>query len=324
MKELHITLILCFASFASMANYITAQTEANQYIAAMKYRHDPVRNIITDNNRTIHIFLYEDGNLLVGGYPTTATERDKFQVHLYVESTNSDEYLLEYTGTYSPSLNIQSKNALVFVGVGIPPPPVPMHFAVLGPFTGNLQITVKHQTPTGSYNAIASTTIVIAKTVHVSIGSGLIYSSLKNPDNIKKVPINGSTDSTLIADDVHGRGMLTIMATFYPGGRSNLFIPSKAFKDHFGITVGTAIAAGSSNFKDLFLGIQYDFAAGGSVVSGLHYGRRQMINDIDYKEFEFGETKFTGKLEDKLYKDWSPGFYIGVQVDSRIFSQLFK
>jgi hypothetical protein len=310
---------ILFSNILVAQSFSAARIMAMNDITALGYRYDGKRNIYYSNDETIHIFIYEDGNLLVAGYPTTATEKSKYQVHLYVNSSNRSNYLLEYTGSYVPTLNIQNKNEVAAAAPTI----VRVDFAIIGPFTSNLVLTIKKETNPGTYQTLSSTTIQISKTIHASIGSGLIYSSLRDPENIRKVPYSGS-DSTLVADDINGRGLLTLMATFYPWGRNNLMLNSNRFKDRFGIVIGTSIGSGTSNFKNFFLGAQYDFSIGGSIVAGLHYGRRQKITGLDYNEFEFGKTIFTGNLEDKKYMQWDPGFFIGLQVDSRIFSQIFK
>ena len=121
---------------AQPTDFDTAATAARVYIGAQQYRYNSQRNIYMDASNTIHIFMFEDGNLLIGGYPTTATEQDKFQVHLFVKSSNKDHYLLEYTGSFSPSLNIQNGNTKATAANA---PPEPLNFAVIGPFTGSLQ-----------------------------------------------------------------------------------------------------------------------------------------------------------------------------------------
>jgi hypothetical protein len=281
------------------------------------------RNIYIDKNNVIHIFIFEDGNLLLAGYPTTATEKDKYQVHLYLKESNNDNYRMEYTGSYSPSLNIENSGLKAFVRTA---KIKSMDFAIIGPFTNSLQLNIKRLPKTSdTWVTLSTTTIQISKTIHVSIGSGLLYSSLKNPGNIRKVPITtAGNDSTLIADDVHGRGVVTLFATYFPWGRNNLMMPGWSFKERFGIVVGTSIASSSNNFGDLFVGASYDFSIGGSLVAGVHYGRRQEINGVDYNHFKFGESKFSGNLDDNKYMNWNAGFFLGVQIDSRIFSQLLK
>ena len=88
--------------------------------------------------------------------------------------------------------------------------------------------------------------------------------------------------------------------------------------------MGTSIGGGKSNFRNFFLGAQYDFAIGGSITFGAHYGKRQKISGLDYRDFEFGETVFSGDREKRKYTDWDLGFFIGLQADSRIFAFLFQ
>jgi hypothetical protein len=317
-----------FSATAQSAEFRQAQTDARLYAAVIHCIIDPKKNVCRTPDGTLHIFLFEDGNLLLTGYPTTATEKSKFQVHIFVDKSKGGQFLLEYTGSFIPAFNIQMGSTPVI------PPAVPgvippinierLDFAVLGPFTGSLGLTIKKSTGGAApFNAIASTTILISKTIYASIGSGIVFTTLKNPTGIKPLRLP-SGDSTLVADDAKSRSVLTVMATFYPWGRNNLMMPSWSLKDRFGIVIGTTIGAGSSNFKDLFVGGQYDFAIGGSIVSGLHYGRRQMITGVDYKDFKFGETRFTGDLGTKSYMQGDIGFFIGVQMDSRIFSQIFQ
>lgn len=322
---LFLVLIPFVGSIAQSAEYIQAQAEANNYVVANRLHYHRDLNIYTGHNDSvIHIFMFEDGNLLLAGYPTTATEKSKFQVHLFVRNANRDPYILEYTGSYSPILNIQSANesSLVVRLAGQPPIINRMDFAILGPFTDSLILTVKKFS--GSiYNTLTSSTIKIAKTIYASIGSGIVYTSLKDPSNIRKVPL-AAGDSTLVADNARGRSLLTVMATFYPWGRNNLMMPSWSFKDRFGIVVGTTIGSQTSTFKNLLIGGQYDFSIGGSIVAGLHYGQRQKILGVDYDDFEFGKTKFSGDLESKKYTEGDIGVFVGVALDTRIFSQLFK
>lgn len=327
MKKGIVLLFLLFSfivSFSQSAEFVAAQAAANAYIRSSNLRLDNDRNVVTDGTGTIHIFLYEDGNLLVKGIPTTATEKDKFQVHLYVKSNNADNYLVEYTGKYEPSFNVQGTNpsALGVAGNGVVLPPQRIDFAIAGPYTGTLTITLKHLSG-GNYNALLSSTIKIAKTIHVSIGAGPVYTSLKNPSGIKTV-ILANGGNTLVADDYNGRALLAVMATFYPFGKNDLMLPSWSLKDRFGILLGTAIANGTSQFSDAFFGLQYDFAIGGSIVGGLHYGRVQKVSGVNLNDFSFGTTEFQGDIETKKYMRWDLGFFIGVQVDSRVFGQIFK
>lgn len=311
--------------YAQPANYYEARKRALADIShiGVNLQYNSERNIYIDQNNVIHIFIFEDGNLLLAGYPSTATEKDKYQVHLYMRAGNEDVYTLEYTGSYTPVLNIEGAKTRDVPGAD---EIKSIDFAIIGPFTNTLQLTIK-RLPKGSstYSTLVSATIQVAKTIHASIGSGLLYTSLKNPSNIRKARIsNTGNDSTLIADDIKGRGVIAVFATYYPWGRNALMMPGKSAKDRMGILVGTSIGGSTSSFNDFFCGISYDFSIGGALALGVHYGRRQRLRSIDYHTFSFGATKFSGNVDDYKYMKWDAGFFFGVEVDSRIFSQIFK
>lgn len=315
-------ILFSLISFSQSENYQAAKDQATKYKNANGLSWDKKRNALFDKKTgVIHIFLFEDGNTLLTGFPTTATEKDKFQVHLYLDDTSNSLYLLEVIGNYAPSFDIKnSADKALSLAQGTVTIKS-MDFSVIGPFTDNLQLNLK-ELKNGSYDTKINATIKISKTTYASIGSGIIYSSLKDPSNIRKLPLpNG--DTSLIADNASGQGLLTIMATYYPWGRNNLLLPGFNFKDRLGIVVGTTIGSGTTTFKNAQLGLQWDFAIGGSIVGGLNFGKQQKIQGVDYRTFKFGETPFKGNLEERKYQDWGTGFFIGVQVDSRIFSQLF-
>lgn len=318
-------ILIAFFTYAQSEVYQAAQIEANNYVKKSKLVKDEKRNAFFDcNGGVIHIFLFEDGNTLLTGFPTTATEKDRFQVHLYMNDTNMNDYLLEAIGNYSPSFEFKnSSDASNFQYNKDNPIKIKsMDFSCIGPFTDNLQLNLKEKEGT-NYQTKINATIKISKTKYASIGSGIIYSGLKNPSNIRKLPLaNG--DTSLIADDPKGQGYLTVMATYYPWGRNSLLLP-RFFnvKDKLGIVVGTTIGSGTANFKNAQLGLQWDFVIGGSVIGGANFGKQQKILGVNYKSFKFGETPFEGNLEEKKYQDWGVSYFIGVQVDSRIFNQLF-
>lgn len=329
MKKLIAISMLMFFQFRLYAQslaFMTARNQANAFVVANGLRYSPKLNTyLGRTDDIIHIFMFEDGNLLLAGYPTTATQNNKFQIHLFVTNSNRLSYLMEYTGSYAPVLNIEGANTSVIAAAAAPgaaPIIDRIDFAMIGPFTSSLVLTVKRSNGS-SYSTLTTTTIQIAKTIYASIGSGIIYSSLRDPSNIRKLPLGGQ-DSTLLGDNVKGRSLLTVFATFYPWGRNNLLMPSWSFKDRFGIIIGTTLGSGTSTFKNLLVGAQYDFSIGGSIVTGVHYGQRTRIQGVDYNDFEFGKSKFEGDLNSKIYQQGDVGFFLGIQLDSRIFSQLLR
>lgn len=189
MKKITILILSIFLlynkSFSQNENYLAARNLANAYSSSGNIRYDSKRNIYISNDKTIHIFLFEDGNLLLGGYPTTATEIDKFQVHLFVSNSNTKDYLFEYSGVYAPILNIEYQgsngNLLTAKIAGKSIDIRRIDFAVLGPFTHNLVLTLKSRLGRADFQVLTTTTIQLSKIIHVSIGSGILFTSLKNP-----------------------------------------------------------------------------------------------------------------------------------------------
>lgn len=325
MKAL-ILLLLAIGIFSSMsygqsASFISAQAMATSDATSLGAVYNAKRNVYIDKNDIIHIFMFETGAFLLTTYPTTATEKDKFQLHMY--TTKDDSYLFEAVGSYQPVLIAESSApAASFAGGGGVVASLPL--AVVGPFTNSVTFNVKHSSGGATYTTLNSSTIQVSKTTFVSIGSGFFYTPLKSPSNIQKTR-NATGDSTLIADNLHGNGSLAVMATFYPGGRNSLMMPRSWYQDRLGIVVGTNIASSSANFKNFLLGVSYDFAYGGSIVVGANVDtQRQRILDVDYGKFEFGKTQYLGKLNNKLYKETAVSAFLGIQVDSRIFNKLFK
>lgn len=306
-----------------------AQGEAEAYINALKTdgklrnAFDEKRNVVIDRDGVIHVFINEDGNMVLRGFPTTATEKDKFQVHLFKSATNTAVYRLEVDGAYQPALNIDRVSGTQGFttqknGNNI----TQIDFGVYGPYTNSVSFTIK-VAPAGDskFETLTSSTVKIAKTVHASIGTGFFYSTLRNPSNIRQVAVDGNS-STLIADNPNGNFSLALMATLHPFGKSSLLLSRPAASwQRLGISVGTTVASDEKNFKNLFLGLQYDFAVGGAIVAGVDVAERQMVRGVNYEDFEFGETAFTGTLEQ--FKKVGAGFFFGVQVDTRIFRAMF-
>jgi len=320
------------SAFSQSADFIQARAQATQDIKDLNLYEDSNRNIWLDKStNTIHVFVFEDGNLLSKGYPTTATDRNKFVVHLYQKNI-AFTYRFEASGTYAPELvtaaNAKSISAkALYAASNIQR----LDFGPIGPLTTTVTFTIK-KAPiasgvVGTYADLTSAVMKIANTIHVSLGTGFFYTGLHNPTDIHGVPMptqSGPKDSTLLANHPNGSGFLALVATYYPYGRSSLIMPGKPIfnKENIGFVIGTNIASTTTNFKNILVGLSYDFSLGGSFVAGMNVDTdRQRI--YGYDNFKFGTDKFTGKLPNKLYKDVGVGYFFGVQVDSRIFTKLF-
>ncbi len=277
------------------------------------------RNIWLEGN-IIHIFVDQNGNYINSGLPTTAKEENTYQFHvLYWDETL--EFTLISNGVFKPGdLTIQDTEV-----AGVLLSTIKLKekkFGVIGPFTEKFDFEIKKNDET-----LAKGTVGIAKLYHVTISTGLLKTTLKNPQNIQIVDrIQNDVptgDSTLIADDPGTRGVLTVMATYYPKGRSFLFPPSSRFfsLSRLGIVVGAQLD--DKLRENFFLGLSSDFARGGAIAVGIHCGRRNYITGNGYEDgFDFGNERFVGELNVK--KEWDVGFFFGVVIDTRVAGQLFK
>lgn len=290
------------------------------------------RNALVDKNDIIHLYMDVWGKFYGPGIPTAATQDNRFQIHILLAGNQAQEYSFNalYTGEYKPellSIFDTSKESVADATSGGQEDILNInqwHGAIKGPYTNKFEVEITKEKieDSGKSEKIVDATIRIAKLYHVSISTGLLYSSLRNPQNIETATLaNGET--TLIADDPKHRGILTIMATYYPWGRSFLFPPEGRFfsfhHSRFGIQVGTQLDNNIS--ENFFLGLSNDFARGGSLSVGIHYGRRNYV--AGKPGFDFGKDVFD--LPDlNVNQDWGLGFYFGVVIDTRVAIELIK
>ena len=325
---LTVFLFICLKTFSQSPTY----QEYRDYVLTEynfeKY-YDSKRNIFIKKN-IVHIFIDEDGNLIETGVPTTATEKYSYKLHLITntETLETTTFKYSYRGEYKPTLNIQNETLNESeepegdeTEEEEKPKIVEYSYAIIGPFTDDFNITVKKIEEEEENVTIFDKKINVAKTFHVSISTGLFMTTLTNPLNIK-TSMNSDGETTLIADDQDVRGLVSLNAVFYPKGRSFLFPPSGGLfsAERFGILIGTQID--KNQFENFIGGIQFDFARGGSIAIGAHFGRRNAI--AGYDNFDFGNEVFEGNIDNDLIKEWDVGFVFGVNLDLRIFGQLSK
>lgn len=181
---------------------------------------------------------------------------------------------------------------------------------------------------------LATHTIKMTKVYHGSFEVGLLNSDLENP-TFQLLPLN-ATDSTVKKSDGGNRGVVTAMATLYSspivvirklfGGRvlDHQLFGRSYFDDHkiyerIYPTIGVKL--GDNAFENLFYGFNWEFARGGNIFVGWHYGK---VNTFEQDDFEFGvdsmnETEFNLSTN----SSWETEFAIGFNLDVRIIGNLF-
>jgi len=283
------------------------------------------KGIYVDKTGTIHLFVDHFGKYYGHDIPTVATEKNQFKIHLITATcyTSKFGYSFVYTGKYDPTFNIYNNGSVAPQNSGIKLDT--LTFGSFGPFTGKFTFDLSKKDLKGKADAqpviISHAEIAIHKLYHVSVTSGLIYTSLRHPQNISKMPMANKTDTTLVADDPRARGLITVMAIYYPTGRSFLYPPSGGIFDpsRIGIVVGTQL--GQYAHENFFLGLAHDFATGGAISYGMHFGRRNIVSGKN--DFKFGSDKFD-LPQLSVNKEWNIGFFFGVTIDTRVAFQLLK
>lgn len=277
------------------------------------------QNIIIDNKGIIHIYLDENGNPIYSYYPVAAKENiDKFQFHIV--SKNSAGYVVESDAELKPIEISEEVKTNVSVthsdGSTSKTKYSEYQSSIFGPYTTSFPFTIS-KTVDGSSTMLVDRTIKLLKTSRVSIGTAVVATWLKNPENITtfRKP-NG--DSTLIADNKNTRGFLGLFLTFHIIPR-NLNIQPRNIKERLGITVGTNLS--DKAFANFFLGLNVEVTNGLFLNFGTHFG--QVSYAVGYDKFKFGDDKFTGTLETR--KKWQIGGpYVAINIDAALFAKVFK
>jgi hypothetical protein len=303
----------------------TAESEFNMHILPQmktKFGIQERTGAYIDAHHVVHLFVDNFGKYYGYGAPTVATEQYSYQVHILTADCLKASYNFDFTGAYNPQFNIDSNSPSSAKAQSNPGGITILvkDCAVIGPFTDKFSFNLTRNV-NGKSETVVNPTIPVAKMYYVSVTIGLLGTTLKNPQNISKAPLNKTGDTTLIADDPKTRGLLSIMAIYYPSGRSFLFPPSGGPFDisRIGIVVGTQV--GDSANQNFLLGLSHDFARGGAFTYGIHFGDRNVVSGAP--NFKYGTDKFT-LPELNVKKAWNVGFFFGVSIDTRVALQLIK
>lgn len=327
-ENLHAGFLLIPDTLANQPSGKKSFSELEIYKAArdsVYSRYKPFKKYFSENkgiylrNNVVHIFIDESGNLIETGIPTTAREDYTYQIHLFVQPSSKYQFEFSYEGKYEPSLNVYPLSEeklpdLVVQAISQDKPQVfEIKFPIIGPFTNSFSLKLIRTGPGGTKTLI-DRTVPVAKLYHVSLISGLLVTGLNNPTNIS-IFARPDGDTTLLADDPSTRGAVSLMAAFYPKPRSFLFGPDKCFTwERWAVIAGTRLD--KDQFQNLFMGLQCDFARGGSVAFGLHYGQHVTIDGK--RKFRFGVDKFQGALNDRIKKRWDVSWFLAINIDLRV------
>lgn len=196
-------------------------------------------------------------------------------------------------------------------------------------------------------------TIPMTKSFTANISVGLLNTWLKNP-SYSLVTDPGNTNANVVKqEEGNNRGIVTVFATLYtspitlikyyvnrnqirkgqkklsnvknPVTNGQLYSKNYLYMRPIWERIYPTIGVGISDkiFQNLFFGLNWEFARGGSFFAGAHYGKVNVFNEPS--GFEFEKTNTTQAQFD-LYsnKDWKIGWAIGASIDFSIIGNLFK
>lgn len=312
-------------------NYVTTDpiiVEArNHLINTYDRRHDRA-----------YIVIGPEGEVL-SKRPVNLDEDDEFIIYLIAPQNDINSYNIASNGVYSPSdlsqtnppnpnMGAQSSSDIVWAG---------KKFS-FGPYTNTdagvtFQLTKSENSKSRIINPSQSLTFAINKFYHVDYAVSVVSTDLSSPD-YKVFPIASSTNKTIIAVDEGKRTFISFNVIWYwkssinklfkKGFRDDAItrgrdrIKEPYFWDRLNPSFGLSIDDGFR--ENYFAGGVFEFARGGNISFGGHYGKVTFLAD---KTFNLGETIFVGTNDDIVKStSWKWGFYFGITLDTRIFNRL--
>ena len=293
-----------------------------------------------DKNNKVFLYFDENGKML-NNQPVNVDQSDKFHFIIACYEKDKNKYDVDVIkGSYSPSdlvikpvekINTngpktESDNAKLKL---YEPTQIEL---IKGPFTTEtFEFQISYiDSVEKKYKHSKLYSFNINKLYHVGVGVSFIGTNLSNPEY--RTVFNG-TDTTIQSYNGGSRSMLTFNAIWYwsvlqQNSRGSIITsgrdilkdePTWSLKRVFP-TVGVSL---DGNFNEnFFVGAVYEFARGGSIIGGMHYGKVKRLAMPDFQE---GVTKFSGIDSDiKTENVYKTGWFIGVNLDTRIFNTLFN
>ncbi|WP_034242418.1 hypothetical protein [Aquimarina atlantica] len=288
--------------------------------------------------------VVDDKGKLIGNVPVNLDQDDVVYIYAIVDRNFVESYDIEVIGAqYAPlDLQIRSYESPAQIGVANAQGLSMADWTIIrferGPYTSN-NVTFNIN-KTESVDGVAQKlnlstySLNINKVYHVAIGASFISTNLGKPD-FDVFPLNDS-ENTINVVNSEDRTMATFNVIFYWKPTIDFIAKKLRGKDH--ITRGRdvlkeatwlerlnptfGVSLNNEWRENFFTGLTFEFARGGSLIAGWHYGKVQELVDDD---FVLGETIFTGVKEDiKLTDVWDSGFFFGITLDTRIFNKILS
>jgi hypothetical protein len=294
-------------------------------------------NSYDKENNKAYLVVDQNGEL-IDNYPVNIDQDDIVYVIIVGRKDKIEGYTADYTGTYAP-VDLQMRNFTPIDTAGFGQNGAasynPDDYTVIvkkrGPFTSaNVIVKIKDNADNGTI--LATYTLTVNTLFHLGFGVAFNRTSLENPDYIVS-PLNG-TQNTIVKTNDGNRNLVSVNVIWYwsstfkyitrgdniTRGRDVLKEPN--FLERINPTFGVGLSGKMTD--NMFAGLTFEFARGGSIFGGYHFGMVKRLVDPT-PGFNIGKDVFTGtaadiKTSNVSNKDWA----FGIVLDTRIFNALFK
>lgn len=301
-----------------------------------------------------HVFYDFMGNLIFSTVPQGIANRS-YVIHVVYPLEVSDigkiSYSIDQTGgSFSSDLYFRNSEAIndFALQAGVAVTWAHQEF-LLGTATNDLsyELVRREVKKDGTIKrfVVTQATLNMSPVYHGSFDIGLLNTNLENPSfNLVQSPSN--SDITVLKQTETGnRGIVTAMAILYTSpivllrnwrylvgidktpqsapyklsGRS--FLDDHTLFERIYPAVGVGISKNA--LENIFYGINWEIARGGSLFLGWHYGKVNTFSPGE--EFVYMETPIT-EAEFNLYKntEWKTNFAVGINLDIMIITNLLN
>lgn len=320
---------------------ILCSNEAEKSSDPVEIKHSPASNSAInlvssyDRKQNIAHFVFDQNGILIGRTPVNIDADDIIMVSIVAPASQIPNFSMDIQGDYSPvDLNIRPGSwpeGTTKQSMGEEDDPITVTTREFGPFTSEkVTLTISK---TGEESLVKS--IKINPLYHVALGASFLVTKVPKPE-FDVFPLNGTSENTIDTFNTGARPIATLDVIFYwkssvdwltgklrrnsniTRGRDILKEPT--FWERLNPTFSVSIDKGWR--ENFFFGGMFEFARGGSISAGWHYGK---VSNLADPNFILGKTPFTGTKNDiKLGDHWEWGSYFGITLDTRIFNSIFN
>lgn len=278
-----------------------------------------------------YLIVDENGNLY-GNNPVNIDADDKIYVIMIGKFGEISKRKVDFIGSYAPvELQIRSfapptlvtANAFKIKGNE----EIDVKVFSSSPFTSQ-NVTIKIKNKNGT-SVLSTYSLRVNKLFHLGFGVSFNRTALADP-NFVTSPLSGTTNTIVKTNDGY-RNLISFNAIWYwsstiryliegsniTRGRDVLKEPNflERINPTFGVSLNGTIA------DNMFAGFTFEFARGGSLVGGYHFGK---VKELAIPNFKLNETVYTGSNEEIPTSSVSKQkLFFGLIIDTRIFNALF-